>query len=57
MALETALRIGGQGSVTVLLDSQAAIARLQHIEPGPGQALALQIHKAAQSSTEPTCGQ
>jgi ribonuclease HI len=49
MALETALRIGGQGPVTVLLDSQAAIARLQHTEPGPEQAVALQIHKAAQS--------
>jgi ribonuclease HI len=48
-ALEIVLRIGGQGPVTVLLDSQAAIARLQHIEPGPGQALALRIHKAAQS--------
>ena len=32
----------------MLLDSQAAISRLQHLEPGPGQALAIQVHEVAQ---------
>ena len=42
-----ALRLEEQGPVTVLLDSQAAISRLQHLEPGPGQALAMRAHQAA----------
>ncbi|KAL2012180.1 hypothetical protein VTN00DRAFT_4898 [Thermoascus crustaceus] len=40
-ALELALRLCGQGPVTILLDSQAAIARLQHRQPAPGQGLAI----------------
>ncbi|KAI9041051.1 uncharacterized protein KD926_007468 [Aspergillus affinis] len=47
-ALQMAKTVGGQGPVTVLLDSQAAIARLQHTQSGPGQALAVQAHTAAQ---------
>jgi RNase H len=38
----------GQGPITILLDSQAAIARLRHTQAGPGQALATQIHRASQ---------
>ena len=32
----------------MLLDAQAAISRLQHLEPGPGQAIAIRAHKVAQ---------
>ena len=35
-ALEMAATAGGLGPITVLLDSQAAIARLRHLQPGPG---------------------
>ena len=45
--LRAAKRIIGQGPVTILLDSQAAIARLRHTRPGPGQSLAIQAHTAA----------
>ncbi|KAI9035824.1 ribonuclease H family protein [Aspergillus affinis] len=47
-ALQMAKKVGNQGPVTVLLDFQAAIARLQHTQTGPGQALAVQEHMAAQ---------
>ena len=47
-ALELALRLEDQGPVTVLLDAQSAISRLQHLEPGPGQAIAIRAHKVAQ---------
>jgi ribonuclease HI len=50
-ALCLALRIRDRGPVTVLLDSKAAIARLQHLAVGPGQGLAIQAHKAAQTLT------
>ena len=43
-----ALRLEDQGPVTVLVDSQAAISRLEHLEPGPGQALAIRAHRAAE---------
>ena len=36
--------MGDQRPVTILLDSQAAIARLRHTQPGPGQALVIQAH-------------
>lgn len=42
-----AQRIRGWGPVTVLLDSRAAIDRLQNLEIGPRQALAMQAHEAA----------
>ncbi|KAI9034952.1 ribonuclease H family protein [Aspergillus affinis] len=47
-ALQIEKKVEGQGPVNILLDSQAAIARLQHTQTGPGQALALQAHVAAQ---------
>ncbi|KAF7128706.1 hypothetical protein CNMCM5793_003557 [Aspergillus hiratsukae] len=47
-ALVLALQWRDRGPVTVLLDSQAAIARLEHTRPGPGQALAQQAHEVAQ---------
>ena len=40
-ALQVAEKVGDQRPVTMLLDSQAAIARLRHTQPGPGQALAI----------------
>ncbi|KAI9035197.1 ribonuclease H family protein [Aspergillus affinis] len=43
-ALQVAKKAGGQRPVTILLDPQAAIARLQHTHTGPGQALAAQAH-------------
>lgn len=46
-ALELAGKMRQQGPVRVLLDSQAAIARIQHLEPGPGQALAIKAHQMA----------
>ena len=36
-------------SVTVLLDSQAAINRLRHADPGPGQETTLRLWKATQA--------
>ncbi|KAL2012391.1 hypothetical protein VTN00DRAFT_5109 [Thermoascus crustaceus] len=48
-ALHLAQKIKGQGPVTVILDSRAAIDRLQHRGTGPGQALAIQAHEAVQS--------
>ncbi len=50
-ALELARRIRGRGPVTVLIDSQAAINRLRHLGPGPGQYLAIQAHRAAEALT------
>ena len=46
-ALQVAEKVGDQRPVTILLDSQAAIARLRHTQPGPGQALAIQAHAIA----------
>jgi ribonuclease HI len=46
-ALEWALEEDLIGPIRVLLDAQAAINRLQHAEPGPGQTLALQAHDLA----------
>jgi hypothetical protein len=46
-ALEMAARAGGLGPITVLLDSQAAIARLRHLQPGPGQVMAVRAHREA----------
>jgi ribonuclease HI len=46
-ALELALKDRDKGPVTVLLDSQAAISRLQHQRAGPGQGLAIRAHRAA----------
>ena len=46
-ALEWALADGLPGPIRVLLDAQAAISRLQHARPGPGQALALRAHSLA----------
>ncbi|KAI9037195.1 ribonuclease H family protein [Aspergillus affinis] len=43
-----AKKVGSQGPVTILLDSHSAIARLQHTQTGPGQALVVQAHMAAQ---------
>ena len=48
-ALEIALKDGGMGPVTVLLDSQAAISRLRHQRAGPGQGLAVRAHRAARA--------
>jgi len=42
--LQVAEKVGDQRPVTILLDSQAAIARLRHTQPGPGQALVIQAH-------------
>jgi len=39
--------VGDQRPVIILLESQAAIARLQHTQPGPGQALVIQAHAIA----------
>lgn len=46
-ALEWALAEDLIGPIRVFLDAQAAISRLQHARPGPGQALALQAHDLA----------
>ena len=46
-ALEIAQRWVCDGKVTVFLDSQAAIRRLQHTEPEPGQELAMRAQAAA----------
>ena len=46
-ALELALADNLIGPIRVHLDAQAAISRLQHTQPGPGQALALQAHALA----------
>ena len=46
-ALQLAEKMGDQRPVTILLDSQAAIARLRHTQPGPGQALVVQAHAIA----------
>ena len=48
-ALELALGDRAGGPVTVLLDSTAAIKRLRHREPGPGQHLAIKAHRATQA--------
>ena len=46
-ALQVAEKVGDQRPIPILLDSQAAIARLRHTQPGPGQALAIQAHAIA----------
>jgi ribonuclease HI len=46
-ALELALKSKDKGPITVLLDSRAAISRIQHQEPGPGQGLAIWAHRTA----------
>ncbi|QKX53974.1 uncharacterized protein TRUGW13939_01054 [Talaromyces rugulosus] len=46
-ALEWALAENLRGPIRVFLDAQAAIGRLQHTQPGPGQALALRAHDLA----------
>jgi hypothetical protein len=46
-ALEWALTENLIGSIRVFLDAQAAISRLRHTRPGPGQALALRAHDLA----------
>ncbi|ODM18159.1 hypothetical protein SI65_06030 [Aspergillus cristatus] len=46
-ALQLAEKVGDQSPVTILLDSQAAIARMRHTQPGPGQALVIQAHAIA----------
>ena len=48
-ALEIARDMRTTESVTVLLDSQAAINRLRHSDPGPGQEATLRLWKAAQA--------
>lgn len=45
--IQVAWKVGDQRPVTILLDSQADIARLQHTQPGPCQALATQAHAIA----------
>ncbi|CRG92435.1 hypothetical protein PISL3812_09494 [Talaromyces islandicus] len=46
-ALELALADNLIGPIRVHLDAQTAISRLQHTQPDPGQALALQAHALA----------
>ena len=46
-ALEWALVAKLIGQIRVFLDAQAAISRLQHTKPGPGQALTLRVHDLA----------
>jgi len=46
-AVQLAEIVGDQKPVTILLDSQAAIARPRHTQPGPGQALVIQAHALA----------
>src|SRR5699024_8714519 len=48
-AFRMALKMGDQKPVTILLDSQAAITRLRHTQPGPGQTLAIQAHAIARN--------
>ena len=48
-ALQAALKMDGSGTITVLLDSQAAIARLRHTQAGAGQKLTVQAHAAARA--------
>src|SRR5699024_2138 len=43
------LKMGDQRPVTILLGSKAAIARLRHTKPGPGQAQAIQAHAIARN--------
>ena len=45
--VQLAEKVGDQRPVTILFGSQAAIARLQHTQPGPGQALMIQVHAIA----------
>jgi ribonuclease HI len=45
-ALQLAEKV--EDPVTILLDSQAAIARLRHTQPGLDQALVIQAHAIAQ---------
>jgi ribonuclease HI len=50
--LQVALKMDGSGPVTVLLDSQAAIARLRHTQAGPGQELTIRAHAVARALQE-----
>lgn len=43
-ALQTALKMDGNGPITIRLDSQAAIVRVRHSRAGPGQELTLRSH-------------
>jgi ribonuclease HI len=51
-ALQAALKMDDSGPITVLLDSQAAIARLRHTQAGPGQELTLRAHAVARALQE-----
>jgi hypothetical protein len=48
-ALELTQNDSGEGPVIVLLDSLAAIKRLQLRKASPGQSLAIRAHRAAQA--------
>ncbi|KAJ5910757.1 uncharacterized protein N7473_000060 [Penicillium subrubescens] len=48
-ALQAAQKMNGSGPITVLLDSQAAIARLRHTQAGSGQELTLRAHAVARA--------
>lgn len=46
--LQVAWKVEDQRPATILLDSQATIARLQHTQPGSGHALVIQAHAITQ---------
>ena len=48
-ALRLARSLQSTGPVTVFLDSQTAINRLQHAEPGTGQEIVIEAWKAAKA--------
>ena len=54
-ALEWALSKKPEGPVRVFLDAQTAISRLQHANPGPGQALTLRTHNLARQLQTTSC--
>ncbi|OKP10339.1 hypothetical protein PENSUB_4256 [Penicillium subrubescens] len=51
-ALQAALKMDDSVPITILLDSQAAIARLRHTQAGPGQELTLRAHAVARALQE-----
>jgi hypothetical protein len=51
-ALQAAQKMNGSGPITVLLDSQAAIARLRYTQAGSGQELTLRAHAVARALQE-----
>lgn len=51
-ALQAALKMDDSGPITVLLDSQAAIARLRYTRASPGQELTLRAHAVARALQE-----